>query len=68
MISETTPLNQWSQDDLIKLAACIESVAEMSKDPRYIKFSERIIPVIKDALTDVAWEYKRIANNKPVDL
>jgi len=68
MTSETTPLNQWSQDDLIKLAACIETVVELTKSPSYFEFSERIVPVIKAALSDVLWEERRLTDFKTSDL
>jgi hypothetical protein len=56
MISETMPLNQWPSEDLIKMASAIEAIAELSKDPHYIEFSQRIVPVIKSALMDVVFE------------
>jgi len=68
MTSETTRLNQWSKDDLIKLAACIETVVEMTKSPSYLEFSERIVPVIKAALSDVIYEERRLADFKTSDL
>ena len=57
MISETTPLNQWSENDLLKLASSIETLKDqMPNHTEYHEFADRVTPVIKAALKDVLFE------------
>ena len=57
-MSETTPLNEWSESDLLKLIATIERTRENvgTGYPEYIEFAERVLPAAKQALKDVLFE------------
>jgi len=54
MITESTPLNQWSENDLLKLLTSVDYLkGEMPNHVEYQEFADRVTPIIKEALKTV---------------